>query len=90
MDTFHCTPRTLCVDAAFQSTDLQEFFRRFDIKLVASVPYTLWPTEQKHQSEFSRLPYLISVLKIGSYLELKQITVRELLRTTSAKSGTPW
>ena len=29
MDTFHCTPQSICADMAFQSTDVQDFFRRF-------------------------------------------------------------
>ena len=26
MDTFHCTPQSICVDMAFQSTEVQDFF----------------------------------------------------------------
>ena len=32
MDTFHCTPLSVCADMAFQSTEVQDFFRRLSIK----------------------------------------------------------
>ena len=44
MDTFHCTPRSVCADMEFQSTAVQEFFRRLNIKTCLSTgPYTPWP-----------------------------------------------
>ena len=32
MDTRHRTPKLLCADMAFQSTELQDFCKRFDIQ----------------------------------------------------------
>ena len=43
MDTCHCTPKILCVDMAIQSTEVQDFFRRFDTKPFSVGPLTPWP-----------------------------------------------
>ena len=43
MDTFHCTPQSNCANKAFQSTEDQDFFRRFGINLLSTGPYTPWP-----------------------------------------------
>ena len=43
MDTLHCTPLSVCADMAFQSTEDQYFFRRLNIKLFSTGPYTPWP-----------------------------------------------
>ena len=43
MDTFHCTPLSVCADMAFQSTEDQYLFRRLSIKTLSTGPYTPWP-----------------------------------------------
>ena len=40
VDTFHCTPQNICADMAFQSTEVQDSFRRFGI---FTGDYTPWP-----------------------------------------------
>ena len=68
----------------FQSTKVQEFFRRLNIKPFSIGPYTPWPNraEAAVRVFLETLHDLCS--QVGLSLELKQVTVRELLRKTAS------
>ena len=38
MDTFHCTPLSVCADMAFQSNEVQYLFRRLNIRPFSTGP----------------------------------------------------
>ena len=69
MDTFHCTPHSICADMAFQSTEVQDFFGRFGIKALffARVLTHHCRIEQKQQFVCSSLLCTISVLRLEPY-----------------------
>ncbi len=53
MDTFHCTPLSVCADLAFQSSEVQDLFRRLNIRpFFPLVPTLHGRTEQKQQCVF--------------------------------------
>ena len=80
MDTFHCTPHNICADMAFQSTEVRYFFRRFGIKPFSTGPYTPWPNRAEAVVKVFKATLHALCAQIGTWSELKQGTVRELLR----------
>ena len=81
MDTFHCTPLSVCADMAFQYREVQYMFRRLNIKPFFSTgPYTPWPNRVEAAARVCRETLHDLCSQIGSAPELKQVTVRELLR----------
>ena len=48
MDTFHCTPQSVCADMDFQSIEIPYFFRRFGIK-----PFFHWSLHTMAESSRS-------------------------------------
>ena len=82
-DTFHCTPQSICSDIACQSPEVQDFFRRFGIKLSTGL-YTPWPNRAEAAVRVFKATLNDICAQIGTIPELKQVTVRELLRTNAA------
>ena len=85
MDTFHCTPLSVCADMAFQSNEVQDLFRRLNIRPFFSTgPYTPWPNRAEAAVRVLFKETLHDLCsQIGSAPELKQVTVRELFRKTA-------
>ena len=84
MDTCHCTPKILCADMAFQSTELHDLFRRFEITPFLTGPCTPWPNRAEAAVRVSKATLVDLGAQLEPLSELKQVTRRELLRTTSA------
>ena len=90
IDSFHCTPQSICVDMAFQSTEVQDFFRRFGIKpsLFSIGPYTPWPNRAEAAVRVFKAILHDLCAQIGTLPELKQVTVRELRKTAAVRNST--
>ena len=84
MDTFHCTPLSVCADMAFQSSEVQDLFRRLSIRPFSTGPYTPWPNRAEAAVRVFKDTSHDLCSQIGSAPELKQVIVRELLRKTAA------
>ena len=84
MDTFHCTPQSVCADMAFQSTEVQYVFRCFGMKpcLFSRGPYTPWLRRAEAAVRVFKATLHDLCAQIGTLPELKQVRVRELLRQT--------
>ena len=78
MDSFHCTPQSICADMALQSTEVQDVFRRFGIKHIPTAPYTPWPNRAETPVRVFKATLHDLCAQIGSLPELKQVTVREV------------
>ena len=68
MDTFHCTPLSVCADMAFQSAEVQDFFRRLNITFFPLALTHNGQTEQKHQCVCSRKHCMTYARKLVSHL----------------------
>ncbi len=84
MGTFHYTPQSRCADMAVQSTEVQ-FYVVSASNIISIGLYTPWP----NRAEAAALCLFKATLhdlcaQIGTLPELKQVTVRELLRNTAA------
>ena len=84
MDTFHCTPLSVCADMAFQSSEVQDLFRRLNIRPFSTGPYTPWPNRAEAAVRVFKETLHDLCSQISSAPELKQVIVRELLRKTAA------
>ena len=80
----HCSPKRLRADMSFSITELPAFFRRFDTKPFSTGPYTPWPNTAEAAVRVVNATLFDLRAQLGSAPELKQITVRELLRKPSA------
>ena len=84
MDTFHCTPLSVCADMAFQSSEVQDLFRRLNIRPFFYIgPYTPWPNRAEAAVRVFKENLHDLCSQIGSAPELEQVAVRELLRNTA-------
>ena len=79
MDTCHSTPKTLCANMAFHSSELPDFFRRFDSNLFSTGPYTPWPNQKEATVRVGKATLFDLCAQLGSSPELRQVTVRELV-----------
>jgi len=86
MDTFHRTPQSICDEMAFQSTAVQDLFRRFGSKPFFTGPYTPWPIRAEAAVRVFKATLHDLCDLIGTLPELKQVVVRELLRNKSRSS----
>ena len=59
---------------AFQSTEVQDFFRRFGIKPFSTGPYTPWPNRAEAAVRVFKATLHDLCAQIGTPLELKQVT----------------
>ncbi len=84
MDTFHCTLQSICSDMDFQSTEVQDLFRRFGIKLFSTGPYTPWPSRAEAAVRVFEATLHDLCAQSGTLPDLKQATVKELLRKAAA------
>ncbi len=76
METFHCTPLAVCADMAFQSTEVQYFFRRLNIKPFFSTgPYTPWPNRAEAAVRVFKETLHDLCSQVGSSRVLKQVPV---------------
>ena len=69
---------------ALQSTEVQDFFRRLNIKPFSTGPYTPWSNRADAAVRVFKETLHDLCSQVGSSLELKHVTVRELLRKTAA------
>ena len=69
---------------AFQSSEVQSLFHSLNIKHFSTGPYTPWPNRAEAAVRVFKETLHDLCSQIGSALELKQVTVRELLRKTAS------
>ena len=77
---FHCTPLSAFADMAFLSSEAQDLCRRLNIQPLSTAPYTPWPNRAEAAVRVFKETLHDLCSQIGSAPELKQVTVRELLR----------
>ena len=80
----HCTPISVCAAMAFQSSEVQDLFRRLNIKPFSTGPYIPWPNRAEAAVHVFKETLYDLCSQIGAALELKQVIARELLRKTAA------
>ena len=80
LDTFHCKPRSLVGDSAFQVGEWPTFYRKNGIKLIPVGRYTPWPNRAEAAVRLFKRHFSIMITSIQQDPELGSLTPREIMK----------
>ena len=80
METYQCTPKVVCVDAAFTTQPFAEFYRHHGIRPLPTGPGTPWPNRAEAAVRLSKLYLSDLVQELHQHPELRNVTPRSLFR----------
>ena len=86
MDTFHCTPHIICADLAFQSTEVQDFFRRVGINPLSTGPYTPGPNRAEAAVRVFKATLHDLCAQIGTFTRIKSSSSETSVKKKSCSS----
>ena len=80
METYQCTPKTICADMAFTADKFASFYRHHGIRPLPTGPGTPWPNRAEAAVRLLKLYLRDFLVDVGKHPELKKVTPRSLLR----------
>ena len=80
METYQCTPKTICADMAFTTDKFASFYRHHGIRPLPTGPGTPWPNRAEAAVRLFKLYLSDSLVEVGKHPELKKVTPRSLFR----------